>query len=163
VITEITALGKLLNKRVNAQEVTEEYVDLSSRKRNLEREELRLLDLLQRAGKVRDLLEVEQTVARVRGEIEQISGRMRYLENRVALSTVNVSLQGPEPLPTSGGPAWAATDVTRQALRSLLNTGRGLASMGIWLGIYAVIWVPLLLFALWLIRKALRAVSTPAG
>jgi hypothetical protein len=163
VTARISALGKLLSKQLNAQEVTEEYTDLSSRRRNLEREELRLLELLQRAGKVRDLLEVEETIARVRGEIEQIAGRLRYLENRVALSTLRIDLQGPERLPTAGGPVWAASDVARTALRSLLDTGRGLASMGIWLGIYAIIWVPLLLLALWLIRKALRAASTPAA
>jgi hypothetical protein len=154
VIDRITALGKLLHKQISTQEVTEEYVDLSSRRRNLEREEEQLLDLLKRAGKVKDLLEVEQTLARVRGQVETISGRMRYLENRVALSTVQVQLQGPEPKPTTGGPVWTARDVARQATRSLLNTGRGLGTMAIWIGVYTPVWLPLLLVAVWLIRRS---------
>ena len=154
-IDRVAALGQLLNKHISAQEVTEEYVDLTSRRRNLEREELRLLDLLQRAGKVRDLLEVESTLARVRGEIETIAGRLRYLENRISLSTLTVQLEGPEPPPTTGAPAWAARDVYRQALRSLVATGRGLATMGIWLAVYAVVWVPILAIVVWFVRKAI--------
>lgn len=156
VIDQITALGKLLSKEIGAQEVTEEYVDLTSRRRNLEREEVRLLELLQRAGKVADLLEVEQTLARVRGEIETISGRMRYLEDRVALSTVQVELEGPQPKPTAGAPAWAPGDVARQAMRSLIATGRGLATMAIWIAFYAPIWLPALLILLWLLRRSAR-------
>jgi len=165
VIDQVARLGKVLEKRIGAQEVTEEYVDLSSRRRNLEREEQRLLELLQRAGRMRDLLEVEGTLARVRGEIEQIAGRMRYLENRVALSTVTVHLEGPEPRPTAGGPVWTAPDVIRQALRSLLATGHGLATIGIWTGIYATIWLPILLLLIWLIRRtaAPKAGKTAAG
>jgi hypothetical protein len=152
-VDQIAALGKLLNKQITAQEVTEEYVDLTSRRRNLQREELRLLDLLQRAGKVRELLEVEQEVGRVRGEIEAISGRMRYLENRVALSTLTVPFEGPQPKPTAGGPVWTARDVARQATRSLLTTGQGIATLGIWLGIYAPVWLPLGLVLVWAWRR----------
>jgi hypothetical protein len=153
-LDRIAALGRLLSKKLTAQEVTEEYVDLSSRKRNLEREEGRLLELLDRAGKVHELLEVEQEVSRVRGEIEMTAGRMRYLENRVALSTVQVQLSGPEPPVSRGGPVWAATDVARQAFRSLRHTGRGLATVGIWLGIFAPLWLPVGLVLLWWARRA---------
>ncbi len=154
VIARVSALGKVLSKDINTEEVTEEYVDLSSRKRNLQREEERLLELLKRAGKINDLLQVEQELARVRGEIEMISGRMRYLENRVSLSTLTIHLEGPQPTPTTGGPVWTAKDVWRQAVRSLLETGRGLASMGIWLVVFLPIWLPLLLVLVWLIKRA---------
>jgi hypothetical protein len=165
VLERIASLGRLLSKKLTAQEVTEEYVDLSSRKRNLEREEGRLLELLNRAGKVRDLLEVEGQVSRVRGEIEMAAGRMRYLENRVALSTVQVQLSGPEPPVAHGGPAWAATDVARQALRSLRQTGRGFATVGIWLGVFVPLWLPVGLALLWWSRRtppARRPAEAPA-
>ena len=157
IVEEIVALGKLLNKEITTQEVTEEYVDLTSRRRNLEREEEQLIALLKRAGKVSDLLQVEQVLGRIRGEIEQIAGRMRFLENRVAYSTLSVNLEGPEREPTAGGPAWAASDVGRRAVRSLLDTAHGLASAAIWLGVYAAIWLPLLLILVWIWRRASRA------
>jgi hypothetical protein len=154
VMDRVVTLGKLLEKRINTQEVSEEYVDLGSRKRNLEREEQQLLELLKRAGKIPELLQVEQTLARVRGEVERIAGRMRYLENRVALSAVTVRLEGPEPKPTAGGPVWAASDVFRQATRSLIRTGRGLATIGIWLGVYIPVWLPILVVLALVIRRA---------
>ena len=154
VIDKIAALGKLLDQQLGSEEVTQEYVDLTSRKRNLEREEERLLDLLKRAGKIRDLLEVEQTVARVRGEIETIAGRMRYLEDRVAYSTLTVTLEGPQPALTTGGPVWTAKDVWREAIRSLRETGRALATMFIWIGVFIPVWVPLLLVLRWLAKRA---------
>ena len=164
VIDRITKLGKLLSKQISAQEVTEEYVDLGSRRRNLEKEEQRLIELLQRAGKMRDLLEVEQTLARVRGQIEQISGRMRYLENRVSLSTVTVMLEGPQPRPGVGSPTWAASDVVREAARSLLATGRSLATLVIWLGVYSPVWAPLVILLIWLIRRTSpRRLETPTA
>lgn len=153
-IERISALGKLLNKELGTEEVTEEYVDLTSRKRNLEREEERLLELLKRAGKMSDLLQVEQYLGSIRGQIEQISGRMRYLENRVALSTLTVVLQGPEPTPSAAGPVWTARDEFRQAARSLRDMGRGLATMGIWIGVLTPVWLPLLLVLIWLTRRA---------
>ncbi len=163
VIREIAALGKVLKREMGTQEVTEEYVDLSSRKRNLEREEERLLELLDRAGKISDLLQVEQYLGNVRGQIERIAGRMRYLENRVGLSTLNINLEGPEPAPSVGGPAWAAKDVYRQAIRSLRATGRAFAEIGIWLGVYAVVWVPILLIVMWLVRRALPRPESEAA
>ena len=83
-----------------------------------------------------------------------IAGRMRYLENRVSLSTLNVQLEGPAPKPSVGGPVWTAEDEYRQAMRSLRDTGRGLATMGIWLGVYAPVWAPILLVLIWLARRA---------
>ncbi len=97
---------------------------------------------------------MEQYLGRVRGEIETITGRMRYLENRVALSTLNVRLEGPQPRPGVGGPVWTAKDEYRQAMRSLRDTGRGLGTMGIWIGVYAPVWVPILLVLIWLARRA---------
>jgi hypothetical protein len=163
VIRQIAALGRVLKREISTQEVTEEYVDLTSRRRNLEREEERLLELLQRAGKISDLLQVEQYLGNVRGQIERIAGRMRYLENRVAFSTLNVNLEGPEPAPSVGGPAWAATDVYRQALRSLRGTGRAFAEIGIWLGVYAAVWVPIVLILIWLLRRALPRPESEAA
>ncbi len=163
VIREIAALGKVLKREISTQEVTEEYVDLTSRRRNLEREEERLLELLKRAGKISDLLQVEQYLGNVRGQIERIAGRMRYLENRVAFSTLNVNLEGPEPAPSVGGPAWTATDVYRQALRSLRGTGRAFAEIGIWLGVYALVWVPIVVLLVLLVRRALPRPESEAA
>lgn len=93
VVNEVEGIGRVLQRHVSGQDVTEEYVDLQARVRNLERHEQRLLTFMDRATKVSDLLAIEQELARVRGEIEQLTGRMRYLDNRADLATVEVSVR----------------------------------------------------------------------
>ena len=77
----------------SSEDVGEEYVDVESRLNNFRLEEKRLIELLaDRTGKLSDVLEVERELARVREEIERMTGRLRYLENRVGYSTITVSL-----------------------------------------------------------------------
>ncbi len=91
VLSQVEGLGRVLQRRIGGQDVTEEYVDLQARIRNLERYEQRLLAFVDRATKVSDLLAIEQELARVRGEIEMLTGRARYLDRQVDLATVQVS------------------------------------------------------------------------
>ncbi len=91
VLSQVETLGHVLQRRLSGQDVTEEYVDLQARIRNLERYEQRLLTFVDRATKVSDLLAIEQELARVRGEIEMLTGRMRYLDRQVDLATIEVS------------------------------------------------------------------------
>ena len=76
----------------SAQDVTEEFVDLEARIANKKRLEERIVELLKDSSdKIKDVIEVERELARVRGEIEQMEGRLRYLTNRTELTTVTIS------------------------------------------------------------------------
>ncbi len=91
-IRSLEALGKVDAKSISGEDVTEEYYDLDARLENLTEVRGRLFDLLDRAAKVSDAIEVEQELERVGGEINQIKGRMKYLQNMTGLATVNLSL-----------------------------------------------------------------------
>jgi hypothetical protein len=81
------------SESTSGEDVTEEYVDLDARLHNLEASEAQLLDLMKQAGEVDEILEVQRELTRTRGEIEQIKGRMQYLEQSSALAYINVSLE----------------------------------------------------------------------
>jgi len=108
----LSPLGKLEEQQVTAEDVGEEYTDVSARMANGRRLEERLLQLLEtRTGKLDDVLSVERELARVRGEIEAAEGRLRFLRSRVALSTLTVTLHeggypGANPVLRSFGEAW---------------------------------------------------------
>jgi uncharacterized protein DUF4349 len=88
----LAPIGKLESFNVEAQDVGEEYVDVNARMDNAKRLERRLIDLLAaRTGKLKDVLDVEQSLARVREEIERYEGRMRYLQAHTAMSTLSGS------------------------------------------------------------------------
>ena len=89
---------EVLAEQVTARDVTEEYSDLDARLRNLQAAETQLLALVEQTDNVEDLLKVEQRLAEVRGEIEQLQGRLNVLENRIALATINVLLHAPPDL-----------------------------------------------------------------
>ncbi|MCC6153661.1 MAG: DUF4349 domain-containing protein, partial [Candidatus Hydrogenedentes bacterium] len=89
----LESLGKVLNKQVSTEDVTEEYVDTESRTRNLKKTEERLIDHLNRAAELEDILRVENELTRVREQIERMDGRLRYLTNRVSFSTISITLQ----------------------------------------------------------------------
>jgi uncharacterized protein DUF4349 len=92
-------LGKVEFSSATAQDVGEEFVDVSARVANAKRLEQRLVSLLAtRTGKLEDVLAVERELARVREEIERYEGRIRYLGSRVATSTIVVSVHEKAPI-----------------------------------------------------------------
>ncbi|GAA0470793.1 DUF4349 domain-containing protein [Alkalibacillus silvisoli] len=79
-------------KSIQGQDVTEEYVDLESRLLSKEAVEERLLNFLDEAEDTEDLLNISNDLSGVQEEIEQIKGRMGYLENHSAYSTVHIDI-----------------------------------------------------------------------
>lgn len=90
-----------LDREVEGSDVTEEFVDLESRLKAKQTVEERLLSFMDKATKSDDLVRFSNELGNVQGEIEQIKGRMRYLDQNVAFSTVNLRLyqaSGVDPL-----------------------------------------------------------------
>lgn len=95
-LASLESLGTVEHKSIAGEDVTEEYYDLDAQLGNLTQVRGRLLELLQRAAKVSDAVEVERELERVGGELNRIEGRMRYLRTMVGLSTIDLSLYSEE-------------------------------------------------------------------
>ena len=95
-VTEIVKTGsQLIYNKTAGQDVTEEFVDLEARLRAKHALENQYLEIMKRAAKISDVLEVQEKLTEVRTALEQMEGRRRYLENQASLSTINVTLQSP--------------------------------------------------------------------
>ncbi|MEO7359122.1 MAG: DUF4349 domain-containing protein [Gemmatimonadaceae bacterium] len=92
-VNNLGPIGKVESQTSTAEDVGEEFVDVTARQANAHRLEERLITLLAtRTGKLEDVLAVERELARVREEIERYEGRLRYLKSHASISTLMVSL-----------------------------------------------------------------------
>lgn len=89
-------IGKIDSKETSSYDVTEEYIDLQARLKNLKIQEKRYTELLAMAKDVNDVLAIEAQLGRIRGEIESFEGRIKYLENTTSYGTFNINLYEPE-------------------------------------------------------------------
>jgi hypothetical protein len=153
---------KVLSRSVSGDDVTEEFVDLEARLRNLEATQTRLLALLDQATQVEDALRVSESLTQVQGQIEQVRGRMQYLEQSAALSTITVSLQEPYAPSVVRGNGWNPLAVAREAFGGLLWLAQSVVNLAIVLLVWTPIWLPLLLLARWGWRKR-RSRPTTSG
>ena len=134
-------IGHLEFVNVGAEDVSEEFVDLSARVANGRRLEERLVELLRtRTGKLQDVLSVERELARVREEIERMEGRLRYLKASAQLSTLSVSLHEPVPIVATHGPG-PIVEAFRAAWRNFVGVLAGaIASLGFVVPVLAFGW-----------------------
>lgn len=86
---------KRFERQVSGTDVTEEYVDLESRLKAKQLVEERLLGFMDKAQKADDLVKFSQQLSGVQEEIEQIKGRIRYLDQNVAYSTIELRMYQP--------------------------------------------------------------------
>ncbi|QHA93283.1 DUF4349 domain-containing protein [Bacillus sp. N1-1] len=103
-LRKVETLGKgTPQKAITGSDVTEEYVDLSSRLKAKEAVQQRLESFLNEATKTDDLLAISNELSRVQEEVEQLKGQINYLENQSDYSTVTISLeQKKRPVPSIG-------------------------------------------------------------
>ena len=91
----VVKIGTIVSENLAGDDVSEDYYDIKTRIANAKVLEGRLLNLLARAGNVKDLLQVERELARVRENIERLQGKIKYYDSRVDMATVNISLFEP--------------------------------------------------------------------
>ncbi|MCH8972468.1 MAG: DUF4349 domain-containing protein [Acidobacteria bacterium] len=144
------SVDEVVAESQSAQDVTEQFVDLEARLRNLEALEVELRALLEDVRKQPDadpvkLLTVFNELFSVRGQIEQIQGQINYLSDLTAMATLDVQVsQTPIDVPIVAS-AWAPAEAAKDALRSLVTALQGIAN---WAISFALFTLPVLLLTL---------------
>jgi hypothetical protein len=164
-VAKVVALGELERNSRTSQDVTEQYYDIEARIKNKKAEEKTITKILEeRTGKLEDVLKVEVELSRVRGEIEQLEGKIRVLENLSSLATLTLNVREREKFQP---PPPVAADFPTQISRTWTASVQGLVdrlkAVTLWAVDWAV-WLPLILVsavlawivARWLLRVFLR-------
>jgi len=159
-LAAVARLGELERNHVDSQDVTQEFYDTEARIANKQQEEKRLLKhLADSTGKLEDILAVEKELSRVRGEIEQMQGRLKYLASFSALSTVTITATEVRDYTPPVAPTFAKQieRTFHTSLAQLVDFGRGvvlfLVALAPWLPVLAVLALPVWL----LIRRSARS------
>ena len=154
----------------SAQDVTEEYVDLEARLESLDAARQRLLVIMEEARNTEDLLQAEQQLTQREAEIESIKGRMQYLEQSAALSSIWIELQ-PYILNQPVGDEWRPAETTRRAVDTLLDALRSFGDFAIffaiailpWLAAIGLVILAIVLLIRWRARVRGRRKAEPAS
>ena len=85
--------SRVVAETIKGQDVTEEFIDIEAQLRAKKALEQQFMEIMKRASSVDDALSVQRQLADVRGEIERVEGRKRFLENQSSLSTIRIRLQ----------------------------------------------------------------------
>ncbi|MFN5342492.1 MAG: DUF4349 domain-containing protein [Roseiflexaceae bacterium] len=161
VITRIEQLAhKVVGRSMSGSDVTEEYVDLEGRLTALNASRDRLLELLKKAEKVEDAVAVNMALTDVQSQLEQVTGRMRYLRQSAAMSTITLDIRT-IPVTQVVTDGWQPLEDARVALRDLLEFGQGLVSFLIALIIWIPVWLPLLFLVRYVRRRMQANKQTP--
>jgi hypothetical protein len=155
-LSELRKLGvRVRSEGINSLDVTEEYVDLTARLKNAEATENQYRVILERAVTVEEILKVQEKLSQVRSQIEQIKGRIQYLEQQTSMSLITVSLEpdgSDAPLTVFN---WNPIREARNALRGFLTFLTLLGTILIWVLVFSPVWGGVIAL-IYLIRRLRR-------
>ncbi|MDR2957648.1 MAG: DUF4349 domain-containing protein [Coriobacteriales bacterium] len=151
---EIENAGQVTTKNEQGVDITEEYIDIETRLLVLKTQEERLLVLLEQSGNLSDLLEIERELARIRTEIEQLTGSLQKLNNLVDLATFIIRVRNVTSYsPKSEEPYLAQLRyATQDSLNTALGVLKALLIMLVYAAPYLIVFGLLLLVILLIVR-----------
>jgi anti-sigma factor RsiW len=155
-------LGTVQTRAIDAEDVDATIVDEEARLRNLRRAEADLRKLMDKGGKVDDILTVQQNLSETRGQIEQLDAQHRNDLHRVATSTIAVSIteDRPNPTPAVPGPSARIDGAWHAGLNALADNLMAIVTTIVWCIAYAPI--PLALAGVtYVVARALQKRTAP--
>jgi len=170
---------RVLDENASGEDVTDQYVDLQSQLVNLEATRARIQEFLKDTKTIEEALRINQELANIEAQIEQIKGRMNFISDRSAFSTITVNFE-PEfpiltatptptiaptltPRPTFTSTPWKPGETFKDASRTVTNTYQGLIEFLIWIVVVVIPTLAPFVFIFWLVwRFMIRKLNKPS-
>lgn len=146
---------KITSENIIGRDVTDQYIDLEERLTTLYKTKAKFEDILDKATKVDDILRVQRELISLQGQIDNLKGQQKYLEKTAENAKLTVYLASDE-LALPYMPAkneFRPKVVFKLAVRSLVNNLRSIARLAIWLGVYSIIFAPILIIIYFVKRR----------
>jgi hypothetical protein len=99
----VKSAGTVLSVSTQGEDVTEEYIDLQAQKKSYEVQLAQYYVLIKKATKISDIIAVQQQIDRIQTELNRLEGRLKYLDSKIDLSTITITIREPEPVHTETG------------------------------------------------------------
>ena len=154
-VSHVNGISNIVSTSESVEDVTLSYVDTEARLTALETEQTRLLELLEGAETMSDLLEIEARLTDVRYELESVASQLRTMDNLISYATAHLSIsEVQEYTPTGEKTPWQW--IGEGFVRSLKHIGKGLVEFFVWVLSnlpHLVVWGAILSGACFLLRK----------
>lgn len=153
-LSAVSETCNVISQNESVEDVTLQYVDMKSRKEALETEQDRLLELLEQAETVEDIITIESRLSEVRYQLESMESQLRTLDNQVSYSTVYLYIQEVKRYtPVKERSTWEK--IADGFVESLYDVGEGICDFFINLIVhipYLVVWAVVIIVIVFVIR-----------
>lgn len=158
-VTIVSELGNVTSKNESVQDITLQYVDVESHKKALETEQTRLLELLEKAESMEDIIAIESRLSEVRYELQSYGSTLRTYDNQVNYSTVSINISEVERVTPVIEERTFFEEVQYRLSDNLYDIGQGMRNFAIWLISslpYLFIWAVIIIVIILAVKKFLR-------
>lgn len=160
-LTVVAEQSNIISRSESVMDVTLQYVDLESHKKALIAEQDRLLELIEQAENVEDIITIEGRLSEVRYQLESMESQLRTFDNKINYSTVYLSIDEVERYtPTETTTVWQR--IGSGFMESLSGVGRGISNFVIWVIVhipYIVAWAVIIVAAFLIVRAVCKAMA----
>lgn len=145
---------KVSSENLLGTDVTDQYTDLNARLQTLNQTKAKFEEILNRATQVQDILTVQRELINLQNQIDDIKGQQQYLEKTAQLAKVSLYLSTDEfSLPYTPTNKFRPSVIFKQAVRAMVVFLILLIKIIIWVGVFGVIWIPVLLIVRYFKKK----------
>ena len=157
-LNEVGEQSNIVSRSESVTDVTLQYVDLESHKKALTTEQDRLLELMEQAQSVEDIITIEGRLSEVRYQIESMESQLRTYDNKIDYSTVYLSIDEVERY-TPTEEITTGERVRTGFMDSVKGVGRGIGNFAIWFVInlpYLIVWAIVIVIILLIVRIVIK-------
>lgn len=159
-VADVDSQANVTSQYNNVDDVTLRYVDMESRRNSLRTEQTRLLELLEQAETIEDVISIEDRLTDVRYELESMESQLRAMDNQIRYSTVHLNIRQVTRFTVVDQPKGAGERITQGFLESVDTLTYNLREFCIWFIIkipFILVWILVCVIAFLVIRALIRA------